>query len=58
MMKTEKTCETCKHFQQHYIKWGKNRYTECGFGHCVYPRCKPRYINTKACQHYTPKKEG
>ena len=48
-------CQNCIHFRRHYVKWGEDLYWPCGSGHCVYPRCKPRYNDTKACQHYVPK---
>mgnify|MGYP001054272603 FL=1 len=54
-MKSEPVCRTCKHFRQHYVKWGEDRYRECGSGHCVYPRRKPRYNDTKACRYYISK---
>ena len=54
-METERICQNCKHFRQHYVKDALDRYSKCGSGHCVYPRCKPRYNDTKACQHYTSK---
>jgi len=41
-MKGRRTCQTCKHFRQHYVKWGEDDYQKCGSGHCVYPRLKPR----------------
>ena len=56
-MKTEHICQTCKHFRQHYVKWDEDHFLECGSGHCVYPRRKPRRNGAKACQHYTPKAE-
>jgi len=56
-MEFEKICQTCKHFRQHYVKSDLGNYDMCGSGHCVYPRCKPRYNETKACQHYIPKEE-
>jgi hypothetical protein len=49
-METE-TCKTCKHFRQHYIKFG-NSYREILYGHCVYPRLKRRESATPACEHY------
>jgi len=57
-MKAEHICQTCKHFRQHYVKWLDDSYMECGSGHCVYPRCKPRYNSAKACQNYIPKEEN
>ncbi|NBI68749.1 hypothetical protein D1646_18570 [Pseudoflavonifractor sp. 60] len=53
-MKGRRTCQTCKHFRQHYVKWGEDDYQKCGSGHCVYPRLKPRRNETKACQYYSP----
>ena len=53
-MEHEYTCQTCKHFRQHYVKLGEDYYWECGSGHCVYPRRKLRYGDTKACQNYIP----
>ena len=47
----EKTCETCKHFRQHYIKSGY-RYDKVASGHCVYPLRKLRRCATPACAHY------
>lgn len=45
------TCATCKHFRQHYIKFGR-RYSPISYGHCVYPRLKKRETDNKACEHY------
>ena len=47
----ERICKTCKHFRQHYIKRGK-KYWEVYDGHCVFPRCKLRKPDTKACLNY------
>ncbi len=54
-MEQERICQTCKHFYQHYIKLARGTYNMCGSGHCVHPRLKFRYNNTKACQHYVLK---
>lgn len=54
-MEDKHICQNCKHFRQHYVKDALDRYSKCGSGHCVYPRCKPRYNDTKACQHYISK---
>ncbi len=53
----EKTCESCKHYIQHYIRI-ENKYSEIALGHCVYPRVKSRDRDTKACEHYTDKGHG
>ncbi len=50
----EKTCESCKHFRQHYIKFGY-RYNKVPSGHCVYPGRKLRRSETPACPHYKGK---
>ena len=53
-MDENKTCKTCKHFIQHYIKF-KKRYEEITRGHCVFPRIKNRESTPKACEHYKEK---
>lgn len=55
-MATEQTCETCKHFRQHYIKFGK-RYQPIHYGHCVYPRLKKRETITPACVNWVVRTE-
>lgn len=45
------TCISCKHFRQHYIKFGA-RFSKCGSGHCVFPRRKPRQTDFPACEHF------
>ena len=46
------TCETCKHFCQHYRKWGKGYYPiYCG--HCKYPQIKKR-TKEQTCRYWTP----
>lgn len=49
------TCKTCKHFRQHYIKYGRGSYQEISYGHCVHPRLKKRESTTKACEHFQPR---
>jgi len=48
---TEKICENCKHFIQHYRKAKKNYY-KINCGHCVYPLIKKREATHKACAHW------
>ena len=48
---TDERCKHCKHFRQHYIKFGKS-YREILYGHCVYPRLKKRNTDSPACNHY------
>lgn len=52
-MEQEKTCETCRHYIQHYRK-EKKRYYRIVNSHCVFPRLKNRCFFDKACQHYAP----
>ena len=47
----EKNCGNCKHFRQHYIKFGRS-YIEIFYGHCVYPMLKKRNSDTPACANY------
>ena len=50
------TCKTCEHFVPHYVLLA-NHYQEAGFGHCTYPKVKPRRRSTPACQHYRVKEQ-
>lgn len=52
----EKTCKSCKHFRQHFIKLGR-RYQEISYGHCVYPRLKKREADTPACNNFSERKK-
>lgn len=47
-------CKDCKHFRQHYIRYGRGCYRECNWGHCVFPRRKLRRPGTPACSHFQP----
>lgn len=47
------TCQDCRHFRQHYVKAEKG-YAISGYGHCVYPRLKPRRTDTPACENFSP----
>jgi len=47
----EKTCENCKHFRIHYVRISKG-YGKTRSGHCVYPKSKLRYKDTKACEYW------
>lgn len=55
-MEEEKTCETCRHFCRHYIRWGGNKYRPMDQGHCMEPRVKDRKTQTPACQRYSKKR--
>lgn len=48
------TCETCIHYRQYYIRMGY-RYNAIHSGHCVYPKGKLRYAETRACRNYKEK---
>ena len=52
----EQRCGICKHFRQHYIKFGKS-YREILYGHCVFPRLKKREAAEKACEYYKERKK-
>jgi len=54
-MNKNKICRTCKHFRQHYIKFGRS-YREIAYGHCVHPKLKKRETNSPACEHYDARK--
>ena len=51
-----KICKDCKHFRQHYVKFGR-RYDAIGYGHCVYPRLKKRETDETACERYKERKK-
>ncbi len=48
----KKTCQDCAHFYRHYVRIGKDCYSEIDHGHCVYPRIKNRDTDTPACEHF------
>lgn len=48
------TCENCKHFLGHYVRYMTGNFIGLDHGHCVYPRVKTREADTKACAHFTP----
>ncbi len=47
------TCASCRYFEQHYVRIGKNRYMTVEAGHCTSPRLKDRKAATPACPHYS-----
>lgn len=51
------TCETCKHYTQHYIKT-EYGYREIYCGHCVFPRIKNRDPYERKCSRYHEKKQN
>ena len=56
-MNEAKNCKDCKHFRQHYIKFGR-RYSEITYGHCVYPMLKKRESDTPACKYFNEHKKN
>ena len=42
-MDDTKTCETCKHFIQHYYKFGQT-FRPLSVGHCTDPRCRDKKV--------------
>jgi len=53
----ENCCKTCAHFYMHYVPF-KGKYIPIDFGHCVFPRIKPRDATTKACAHFHARQEA
>ena len=54
-MDQEKTCVTCKHFVQHYYKFGRG-FRPLDVGHCTDPRCRDKRTETPACHRYSLRK--
>ena len=54
-MDQEKTCVTCKHFVQHYYKFGRG-FRPLDVGHCTDPRCRDKRTETPACHRYVLRK--
>ena len=52
-MEEQKTCATCHHFYQHYVKVGKNKYTALALGHCGNPRARDKKVDTPSRQRYS-----
>lgn len=48
----EKTCETCRRFHRHYVKWEKETYHPLAMGHCGTPRVRNRKAGAPACPHW------
>ena len=48
----DKTCIDCKHFYRHYTRTAKGRYEALFLGHCIKPRLKKRYVDSKACENW------
>lgn len=46
----ERICLNCRYFWRHYVRDGKT-YIAIAEGHCVFPRCKIRKVETPACAH-------
>ena len=53
----EKTCETCKHFYQHYVHWSGKQFRPLNVGHCGDPRARYKSMNTPACWRYVKGRE-
>lgn len=50
------TCQTCKYYYQHYVKYGKNHFISVDEGHCVHPRLKFRKPEAPACEKFSVQK--
>ena len=49
------TCNNCKHFCLHYIRYTRGYYSALHYGYCVKPRLKKRYTKDKACAYWQEK---
>ena len=50
----KKTCENCKYFRLHYVRWANGRYVPTRDGHCVKPRLKIRKADALGCVYWEP----
>ena len=57
-MMDAKTCESCRHFRQHYVRYSARRYQPIRYGHCVFPRLKRRMTVAPACEYYEKREKG
>ena len=48
----KRTCENCKYFRLHYVRWTNGRYVPTRDGHCVKPRLKIRKADTLGCVYW------
>ncbi len=53
---SNETCESCKHFVQHYVKDKRSKFVPIYEGHCAHPRLKSRKTDTPACEKFSLKK--
>ena len=53
-METQNTCAHCKHFIQHYYKFGR-QFRPLSVGHCTSPRCRDKTVTTPACHRFLKK---
>ena len=49
-------CGNCRHFRLHYIRRYRGCYAPLSYGHCVFPRSKPRNIH-QTCPHWAEKEQ-
>lgn len=50
-----KSCEHCKHFHRHYVKFGHNKYAPLSCGHCSNPHLRDKKAETPACHRFAKK---
>ncbi len=48
-------CGGCAHFRRHFVRCGR-RYAPLSYGHCVFPRRKPRRAE-EGCARFQPRRE-
>ena len=47
-------CGTCRHFRLHYGRYPDGSFFPLHYGHCTFPRCKPRE-EKQTCPHWEQK---
>lgn len=54
---TSFTCQDCKYFVRHYVRYNSGKYAAIDFGHCFRPRIKSRKVDTPACERFKARVE-
>lgn len=49
----QNTCNTCVYYRQHYALDQRTIF-RVYYGHCIYPKAKPKRPDAKACVNYIP----
>lgn len=54
----EVVCGNCKHFHQHYVRFGKyGGFAAANAGHCAHPRIKARKPGQEGCEKFETKEQ-